>query len=498
MTMSVLSDTGTQYRAFLEDICARFAEREAVIAPDGRWTYSQLLSEADRFSYWLSANGSGPLMLHVENNALGVAAVLGSIAGGHCPAIVDPTWSSDDIVEMARVLKIENLVSPLAGDEGESVVDARFGCLALRRIVDSVKDRPKWIGRADFVRFTSGSTGKPVALSFSASAAVAAAKAWARAAEYTMKDRVLCLAHLSNGLAFNISLLAVLCSGATLIPYGGPLLKGPIYRAMREEGATVFVSFPLAYEFLIKSPQSSVLEQLRLAISSTAPMSAVIADLWLRHTGKPVCDYYGLAEVGPCTFNDGAEPESVGRPLPGVDMVVADADGTRLQTGALGRVHVKTPAMASEYIGCALDMVDKMDGDGFYMTSDCGYFTESGNLVLAGRADRVMNIEGRKIDPAEVEQAIRQLDGVEDVSVFSHNNGQRTVVVACVESEIQDAALIRRLLVDILPQHQRPQMVRMMQQLPRSVSGKIKIGDLRMILKKENQAPLLDMGTTSE
>lgn len=214
--------------------------------------------------------------------------------------------------------------------------------------------------------------------------------------------------------------------------------------------------------------------RLRLAVSSAAPLKPEVAQRWQEATGLPVCNYYGLVEVGPCTFNDASVPGSLGTPLPGASFRVTDEDGGEVPAGTVGQIRVRTGALASGYLdrqGPAF--AENLDPAGYFVTQDSGSLTPDGHLVLAGRIDRQINIEGRKVDPKEVEDLLRRLPAVTDVVVRGVASGGRTVIAVFVEAEALTAGEVTAVCVSHLAPYKRPQIVRVVPQLPRSAAGKV-------------------------
>lgn len=94
-----------------------------------------------------------------------------------------------------------------------------------------------------------------------------------------------------------------------------------VWRAIAEAEATVLVGFPFLYDLLVKAGGAPTRSTLRLCISSAAPLQAETAGEGFRErTGLGICDYYGIVEAGPCTYNDQSCPGSVGRALANVSL----------------------------------------------------------------------------------------------------------------------------------------------------------------------------------
>jgi long-chain acyl-CoA synthetase len=291
-----------------------------------------------------------------------------------------------------------------------------------------------------------------------------------------------CLATLNNGLAFNAGVLPALLGGARLAVHSGPLLPRRVARTLTSADATVLVAFPYAYSQLatvgVVAPAG-----LRLAVSAAAPMPARVRDAWAA-AGRPICDYYGLVEVGPCTFNDGSAPDSLGRPLPGVTIEVVDeTTGAAVPAGTCGRILVSSPSMAADYADAATPRFADQCIDGQYLTSDVGSIDGTGLLRLHGRVGPVVNLAGRKIDPDEVRAAAMALPAVSDAVAFPVRGAARTVLALVVAGDMDrlDRAGVVGGLQRDLADYKIPQIIEIVPEIPRGSAGKPLLDRLRQI-----------------
>lgn len=133
--------------------------------------------------------------------------------------------------------------------------------------------------------------------------------------------------------------------------------------------------------------------------------------------------------------------------------------------------------MASDYLECGgTRLAANLDGYGYYVTRDLGRVTPEGHLVLHGRLGRSINIAGRKIDPAEVESALREMPGVRNVVVRGEETPGRILLAAYIESTTVTREEVVEFCVKRLAQYKVPQHITILPQLPRSSAGKISLG----------------------
>ena len=435
-----------------------------VAVDDGeqRLTFKDLLAAVEQEQHNLDATLPRlPFLLMPPTTVDGVVAVLGAIASSSLALFGDPAWPEQE-------------ATAVLGRTG--AVAIHRGTTAHPQAMHAKPDSgSRYLGPlippdAAFGRFSSGSTGAPRCLLFTEEAFVRAATTWGAAARYGPEDRVLCFATLNNGLAFNASLLSVLAAGATLHLFGGVLTARRMLRRIEESVPTVLVAFPFVYEQL-ETIGFVPSESLRLGISAAAPISVTARETWIE-SGRPLCDYYGLVEVGPCTYNDGSHPRTQGLPLPGTSCTVLREDGSPAPTGQTGRVAVETPYQALGYLDDDSPRFADAFGSHGYVTQDLGRMTKAGALVLEGRLGTVVNIAGRKIDPSEVRSVLLEHPRVTDAVVFGDISHRRPMLAACVECHGIDRDDLVRHLQARLADYKIPQLIEVVEQLPRSSAGK--------------------------
>ncbi|TCJ97677.1 class I adenylate-forming enzyme family protein [Nocardia alba] len=470
--MNALGDLLTRY-------AQRYGDRTAVSAgADAAYSYAELEPASRHAEAWLhEVVPHSPFLLLPGNTPGDVALLLGALRSGLVPLVGDPAWSEHEIAEtlkrtgassVVRAQRPESVAASITlGDGGVRYLElAAEPGAPLRHDLDGI----------DFGRFTSGSSGAPRCLGFGIEAMINAASAWGAATQLTSADTVMCLAALNNGLAFNTSLLAVFEVGATLVLPGVRPIPSSMLAALRTWSPTVLVAFPFVYEALAERDLGG-LTSLRLLVSSAAPLRPDTDRRWSAELGTHICNYYGLAEVGPVTFNDGRVAGSLGRALAGVELLEIPTpeteNGSRAVDPTPARIAVRTAAMATRYLDPRPpDFADHLDSNGRYLTQDLG-FLRDGDLFITGRADRIVNIAGRKIDPGEIADVLLRHHDVSGALVRAEPTTTEPVLCAYVES----ATAGRSDLIDhcrkYLSQYKIPQRWTIVPALPRSSAGKI-------------------------
>ena len=164
--------------------------------------------------------------------------------------------------------------------------------------------------------------------------------------------------------------------------------------------------------------------------------------------------------------------DSVGKPLPTVEVEIRDEDGKPLGPDQMGEVCVRGPQVSGEYQGRKLT-----DEDGWFPTRDAGFLDKDGFLFLAGRIDDVIVRGGENISPGEVEKILREHAAVQDVAVIgvpSVEWGETlAAAVVCKPGAAVSVDELKDLVRRKLRSSRVPEHVRFIDALPYNEMGKL-------------------------
>jgi long-chain acyl-CoA synthetase len=223
----------------------------------------------------------------------------------------------------------------------------------------------------------------------------------------------------------------------------------------------------------------AALRSVTTVVSGAAPLPVDLRDHFTAHTGLRVEQGYGLTEAAPgVSATLGGEllgHGHVGRPLPGVEVRIGD--GT--EPTEPGEIWIRGDNLFSGY------WPDGHGGPGelgWFPTGDIGYLLD-GELFLVDRARELIIVNGFNVYPAEVEEAIGELPGVDSVAVVGRAN-RRTgeQVVAFVAGTSLSVETINDYCAGRLAKFKRPSLVQLVDELPRGITGKVRKGVLRGML----------------
>ncbi len=259
-------------------------------------------------------------------------------------------------------------------------------------------------------------------------------------------------------------------------------------------GVTVFCGSPTVYRlFILEDLSKYSFPRLRHCISAGEPLNPEVMAKFKEGTGLQIYDGYGQTE----TVNQLAnyrfmplKPGSAGRPTPAFHMAVIDENGNVLPPNTEGNIAIRVKpvrpvGLFQEYLDDEAEMSSVFRGDWYY-TGDKAYVDEDGYYWFVGRADDVIITSGYRIGPFEVESALITHPAVAESAVVASPDELRGEVVKAfiilkpgyqpskgLVKEIQDH------VKKVTAPFKYPRKIEFVDSLPKTISGKIKRGELK-------------------
>jgi fatty-acyl-CoA synthase len=205
---------------------------------------------------------------------------------------------------------------------------------------------------------------------------------------------------------------------------------------------------------------------------------------------------YGLTETGPTVtvtrFDDPADvrEQSVGRPIEGVEVRVADPnDGSLHGAEAVGELAVRGPNVMAGYHRMPSETKRSFTAEGFFLTGDLAMIGEHGHVAIVGRSKEMIIRGGYNVFPRELEDVLRTHPGVDDACVIGvPNELLGELICACVipvEGAIVTGDELREYCQEQLPDYKVPDRVRFFDTFPLTGSGKVKRRELAQVVGLE-------------
>jgi long-chain acyl-CoA synthetase len=343
----------------------------------------------------------------------------------------------------------------------------------LLRLAD--RDDPPQYGSSVVLKLTSGSTDLPKAAIAAEMHLVNDGRHVIEAMGIEPTDINYTCIPLSHSYAIGNIVMPLLWQG-TRVALRPSFNPAQFLRDVADSGATVFPGVPFMFE-RIKSlePIDPLPASLRLLITAGARIGGGTVSWFRRRLDRKVHSFYGSSETGGIAYDDSEEvsdPLHVGRAMPETAITIRE-----LERGeSAGRVFVEGNAVASGYAHADdPDAVSAFSGGGF-LTGDLGYLDAAGRLVLSGRVSLLVNVAGRKVDPAEVERRLLELPGIADARVLGmacDMRGQQVVAFLVRTDAALTPLAIRQRCAETLSAHKIPRRFVFVDRFPVDARGKI-------------------------
>ena len=452
----------------------------ALLSPRESVTYAELERRAGAVAAQL-AGVSGDVVGLLHPNAPSFAAgLLGGLWAGKTVAVLPWVAPAPLVKLMAAeagfhsVMAAEEL-APRAVEAGlEPVVAPRLDIAGTAAAEPPTMARPL---DAAVLLYTSGTTGRPKAVALSDSNLLSNAEGCRVAGEFTGDDVMLAILPLFHAFGLTVTLLLPLTLGGKVV-LEDRFVPRTSLQSVATHRVSTMIGVPSQFRLLAREKLDVDGASLRLCIAGAERLGDRTGRAFEERFGRALLEGYGATEASPVvSFNRPRRnrPGSVGEPLPNVRVTIRE-DMRELPRGEHGEVCIEGPSVMLGYHGQQEATERKISG-GVLRTGDRGWLDPEGFLHLAGRADDMVKVAGEKVYPAEIEQVLEKIEGVEEAAVVGVEDATRGIAlvafVAARAGATLDAAAVRAACRERLEAAKAPRTVTVLEQLPRSASGKV-------------------------
>jgi long-chain acyl-CoA synthetase len=336
--------------------------------------------------------------------------------------------------------------------------------------------------------YTSGSTGSPKAIMCPHRSMIAASTSIIQYLENDANDIILNVLPL----AFDYGLYQVLMSvmfGGTVILETSFLYPVRMLEIIEREHVTGLPVMPTILATLLE--QESLDQRNLSSLRYITNTGAALPESLIRRFRRkfPEIRFYSMFGLSECKRVSYLHPDhidhrpgSVGRPMPGCQIVIADDQGFPVPPGEIGHLLVRGPHVMAGYwrdpeLTAAVFRRDPAGSGVTLHTGDRFYYDRDGFMYFAGRGDDLLKVRGERVSPLEIERALLDCPGVREAAVIGlpdEIDGSLLVAHLALDSDVnlsdQD---IRRHCADRLETHMQPARLHFHDALPRSENGKI-------------------------
>ncbi|HEV2890918.1 MAG TPA: AMP-binding protein [Frankiaceae bacterium] len=493
----------------VREAASRTPDKPALLYRDSSMTWGELERHVAATASGLAALGleaGDRVAIQLGNTPGFVVSYFGALRGGFVAVPVNTGYTPD---ELAHVL----------GDSGAAAVvctrSAAATMLDLRRDVETLRhvvvsdaaEAPEGTTSLDAVGrggtadtptsqrggedlavliYTSGTSGRPKGAMLSHRALLANLDQCAEITPPVVQadDVVLLVLPLFHIYGLNPGLGMVARTGAT-----GVLLErfdpvDTLAEVSRRHVTNVVGAPPMYVAWSMLPDLSEAFATVRLLVSGAAPLPAAALTSILERTGQHVFEGYGLTETSPVLtttlMSEVAKPQSIGKPVPGVELKIVDEGGAEVEEDDAGEIVVRG---ANVFSGYWPDGHGGPDAEGWFATGDVAYADADGDLFLVDRRKELILVSGFNVYPREVEDVLLRHPDVREAAVIGIPHpytGEAVKALLVVREGAQlSAEDVLAHAARSLARFKCPSTVEFVDELPHSATGKVSKGRLR-------------------
>ena len=476
------------------------ADRPAIVTAGGSTTYRELLALTARAGNALRALGVQPeqrVALLMPDGLEWAATFLGALRIGAVAVLFNTRLDAAAWVAMLRDSRARVLVAdatllatlrPALADAPHlrTVVATGMGAGELSALMAAASPELTAEDVSDddmaFWLYTSGTTGTPKAAIHLHRDLLACRHYGVEVLGADARDRVFATSKLFFAYALgNALLIPLYIGGRTYLQAAWPD-PASVRHVLETFAPTLFFSVPTFYRHLLRADlPREAFRSVRACVSAGERLPPDVYDAWRERFGVEILDGIGTSETIFMVLSNRpgkSRAGSAGTPVPGTDVRLLDTDGREVGDGEVGVLHLRTPSTSPGYWN-RLDLSRRTFVGEWYRTGDLFTRDADGFYHHAGRADDLFKVAGMWVAPAEVEAALLESADVAEAGVVGAAlDGGLVKAVAFVVPRTREAAaglagLLAAHLQARLPSHKRPRQIHVVDELPRTSTGKL-------------------------
>ena len=522
-----------------EEACRKYADKMAYVSMGREMTYGELDRLTRDFAGWLQSLGfkkGDRVALMMPNLLQYPVALFGTLRAGCVVVNCNPLYTPRELEHQLKdsgakaIVIVENFANTLeqvvAKTDVKHIVVTPMGemlgtakGMLVNFVVRHVKKLvPAWSlptsinftsalasGRRHgmdpvslchediaFLQYTGGTTGvsKGAMLTHAnITSNVMQAYSWIKPAVKEGEEFIITALPLYHIFALTANCLTFLMIGARNLLIANPRDIPGFIKDWSKYPITVVTGVNTLFNALLNHPDFAKLDfsTMKVTLGGGMAVQGPVADRWVKVTGTPLLQAYGLTETSPAAtinpLNMKQFNGSIGLPISSTEVSIRDDSGKEVTLGQVGEICVRGPQVMSGYWQRADETANVMFADGFLHTGDMGYVDPQGYVFLVDRKKDMILVSGFNVYPNEVEEVVAMHDGVAEAAAIG--------VADAGSGEAVKIFVVRKdpnLTADELIEHCRkhltaykvPKHVEFRADLPRTNVGKI----LRRALKE--------------
>ncbi|MDI7862246.1 long-chain fatty acid--CoA ligase [Rhizobiaceae bacterium n13] len=520
---------------------ARFADRPAFTSMGKTLTFRDLDRESRKIGAWLQTRGlekGDRIAVMMPNILQNPVIVYGILRAGLVVVNVNPLYTPRELEHQLKdagakaIFVLENFahtVEQVIGrtDVRDVVVATMGDMLGAKGIIVNLVVRkvkklvPAWkirghkrfrdvvaesaklslkpveIAASDiaFLQYTGGTTGisKGATLTHANLLANKAQLSLWLATAFFRRPRpeqltFICALPLYHIFALTVNSLMGLSLGAHNVLIANPRDIPAFAKELQKHPMHIFPGLNTLFNALMNNPDFQKLDfsTLFMALGGGMAVQRPVAERWLKLTGMPITEGYGLSETSPVATANRFDSEeftgTVGLPLPSTDLEIRDEEGNTLPIGEVGEICIRGPQVMTGYWQRPDETAKVMTADGFFRSGDMGVMDERGFTKIVDRKKDMILVSGFNVYPNEIEEVAAMMPGVLECAAIGvpdpHSGEAVKLFIVKKDAELTEAAVKAHCAAN-LTNYKRPRFVEFRTELPKSNVGKILRKELR-------------------
>ena len=498
----------------LQDAMGRADQAALIDGPSGRTlTYGQLAGGVRKVAAGLAARGFAKgdvFAIFLPNLPEYALAFYGVSAAGGINTTISPLYTTDELTRQlgdakARfLLTVPPFLDKAAEAAGRSGVEEVFvlgeadGATPFASLL-TAGDTPPQVeidpaGDLVALPYSSGTTGISKGVMLSHRNLVANLCQGAPTLLASEGDRLIAVLPFFHIYGLVVLMASALSRGATLVTMPRFDLEQFLALLQDQRITQAYVAPPIVLA-LAKHPlvDSYDLSALQSVFSGAAPLDAALERACADRLGCQVMQGWGLTETSPVVTTNyntprGAQPGSVGVPLPNTEMRVVDpATGADVSRGEIGELLVRGPQVMQGYLNAPEATAAMLDQDGWLHTGDLGRIDEHGYVYIVDRVKELIKYKGLQVAPAELEAVLLSHPDVADAAVVrfpDEDAGEVPKAFVVARTPVDPDELMAYVAERVAP-HKKVRRVEFVDEIPKAASGKIL---RRVLIERDRQA----------
>jgi len=526
----------------LEESFQKYAARNAFVSMDTTITYAEVDVMSKKLAAWLQARGlqkGARVALMMPNVLQYPVAMTAALRAGYIVVNVNPLYTARELEYQLvdsgaeAIIILENFAHTLqqviaqtqvrhvvVASMGELLGDVKGmlvnfvvrhvkkmvpayelpGAISFRRaLADAARMsfRPVALNQDDiaFLQYTGGTTGiaKGATLLHRNVLANALQCDFWLAPGLNKEPKVeqiiiVCALPLYHIFALTSCFLLGTRVGALNILIANPRDISGLIKTLSKYRFNMFPAVNTLFNGLLNHPEFAGLDfsALKISVGGGMAVQKAVADQWLKATGCPIAEGYGLSETSPvvtCNLADTREfTGTIGLPLPSTEIAILDDLGRKMPPGQPGEIVVRGPQVMAGYWRRPDETAGVMTPDGFFKTGDIGVIDARGYVTIVDRKKDMILVSGFNVYPNEIEAVLAEHPGVLEcacVGVPDPHSGEAVKLYVVRKDPSLTVEQLRDYCREQFTGYKRPKFIEFRDALPKTNVGKILRRELR-------------------